>query len=175
MNMDYKKIIRSVPDFPKPGINFKDITTLVRNADALKKSCMELAEKFRDRKIDAVAGIESRGFIFGSMIACELGVGFIPVRKPGKLPAKTISASYELEYGQNVLHMHTDAIVEGQTILIVDDLLATGGTVRATCDLVEQLGGIVGGIAVVVELIFLSGRDKLKSYDLVSLVTYDQE
>ncbi|MBL7996730.1 adenine phosphoribosyltransferase [bacterium] len=173
--MDYKKIIRSVPDFPKPGINFKDITTLVGNADALKTSCTDMSEKFRDRKIDAVAGIESRGFIFGSMIAVELGVGFIPVRKPGKLPAKTISASYELEYGQNVLHMHTDAVAKGQRILIVDDLLATGGTLRATCDLVEQLGGIVCGIAVVAELTFLSGRDKLKSYDLVSLVTYDEE
>lgn len=173
--MDYKKIIRNVPDFPKAGINFKDITTLVRNAHALKTSCVELADRFRDKKIDAVAGIESRGFIFGSLIASELGVGFIPVRKPGKLPAKTVSASYELEYGENVLHMHTDAIEKGQQILIVDDLLATGGTLLATSKLVEQLGGRVAGIAVLIELTFLSGREKLKPHDVVSLVTYDQE
>lgn len=173
--MDYKKIIRSVPDFPKAGINFKDITTLVRNADALKQSCKELAEKFRSNKIDAVAGIESRGFIFGALVASELDVGFIPVRKPGKLPAETISASYELEYGHNVLHMHTDAVEKGQRILIVDDLMATGGTLGATCELIENLGGMVAGIAVVIELTFLGGREKLKSYEVVSLVTYDQE
>lgn len=173
--MNYKQFIRSVPDFPKAGINFKDITTLVKDAGALKNSSRELADQFRDAKIDAVAGIESRGFIFGAMIAGELNVGLIPVRKPGKLPAETVSASYELEYGKNVLHMHTDAIAKGQRVLIVDDLLATGGTLRATCELVEKLGGIVAGIAVVIELTFLSGRDKLKPYRVTSLVTYDQE
>lgn len=175
MIMDYKKIIRNVPDFPKAGINFKDITTLVKNAEALRRSCVELADRFRNDKIDAVAGIESRGFIFGSLIAGELGVGFIPIRKPGKLPAPTVSASYELEYGQNELHMHKDAVEKGQQILVVDDLLATGGTLRAACQLIETLGGRVAGIAVVVELTFLSGRDKLKPYPIVSLVTYDKE
>lgn len=175
MIMDYKKIIRNVPDFPKAGINFKDITTLVKNAEALRRSCVELADRFRNNKIDAVAGIESRGFIFGSLIAGELGVGFIPIRKPGKLPAPTVSASYELEYGQNELHMHTDAVEKGQQVLVVDDLLATGGTLRAACQLIETLGGRVAGIAVVVELTFLSGRDKLKPYTIVSLVTYDKE
>ncbi len=173
--MDYKRIIREVPDFPKPGINFKDITTLVKDAEALVKASSELADRFRDKKIDLVAGIESRGFIFGALIAKELGVGFIPVRKPGKLPALTVSASYELEYGQNELHMHTDALTKGQRILIVDDLLATGGTLKATCELVEKLGGVVAGVAVVIELTFLSGRDKLKPYQVASLVTYDQE
>jgi adenine phosphoribosyltransferase len=173
--MDYKKIIREVPDFPKPGINFKDITTLVKNSDALTRSSKELADRFKDKKIDLVAGIESRGFIFGALIAKELGVGFIPVRKPGKLPAATISVSYELEYGQNELHMHTDAVSKGQCILVVDDLLATGGTLKATCELVEKLGGVVAGIAVVIELTYLSGRNKLKSYNVASLVTYDSE
>ncbi len=173
--MDYKKLIREVPDFPKPGIHFKDITTLLKNGKALKKSAREILKSFSKSKIDAVAGIESRGFIFGSVIAYELGVGFIPVRKPGKLPAESVSASYELEYGQNTLHLHKDAIKKGQRILLVDDLLATGGTLRASCDLVEMLGGKVAGIGVLVELTFLNGRDKLKGHRVVSLVTYGHE
>ena len=173
--MNYKKLIREVPDFPKPGINFKDITTLLKNGKALKKSAKEILKKFSKKKIDAVAGIESRGFIFGSVIAYELGVGFIPVRKPGKLPAESVSASYDLEYGQNVLHLHKDAVKKGQRVLIIDDLLATGGTLRATCDLVEKLGGKVAGIGVLVELTFLKGRGKLKNYDVISLVQYDKE
>jgi adenine phosphoribosyltransferase len=173
--MNYKKLIREVPDFPKPGINFKDITTLIKNGKALRKSTKEILKKIGKKKIDVVAGIESRGFIFGATIAYELGVGFIPIRKPGKLPAESISASYALEYGENILHIHKDAVKKGQKVLVVDDLLATGGTLRASCDLVEKLGGQVAGIGVLVELIFLNGKDKLKKYEVVSLVQYDHE
>jgi adenine phosphoribosyltransferase len=173
--MNYRKLIREVPDFPKPGINFKDITTLIKDGRALKKSTKEILKKFSKKKIDVVAGIESRGFIFGALVAYELGVGFVPVRKPGKLPAESVSAAYDLEYGQNVLHLHKDAIKKNQKVLIVDDLLATGGTLRASCDLVEKLGAKVAGIGVLIELTFLNGRDKLKGYDVFSLVQYDRE
>ncbi|HMZ04132.1 MAG TPA: adenine phosphoribosyltransferase [bacterium] len=173
--MDYKKYIREVPDFPKPGINFKDISTLVGNADAFRHVIRTMTEDAAELKVDLVAGIESRGFIFGAAIAEKMGIGFIPVRKPGKLPYQTISASYALEYGENTLHMHTDAIQPEQRVLIVDDLLATGGTVGATCALVEKLGGKVAAISVVIELSFLGAREKLNSYKVMSLVDYSGE
>lgn len=173
--MDYKALIREVPDFPKPGIGFKDITTLTLDPDGLVESSKNLAAHFRNQPVDLIAGVESRGFIFGALVAAELKAGFIPVRKPGKLPAETISVSYELEYGSGSLCMHMDAIRSGQSVLVVDDLLATGGTLRATCDLIELLGGKVAGVAVVVELTFLNGRKKLSEYEVFSLVQYDSE
>jgi adenine phosphoribosyltransferase len=172
--MDYKALIRDVPDFPKPGIVFKDITTLLKDGRALKAAVLDMLRAC-PADVDAVAGIESRGFVFASLLAYELGVGVILVRKPGKLPAETVSASYELEYGENVLHMHTDAVRKGARILVVDDLLATGGTLKASCELVERLGGRVAGILVLVELSFLNGRKRLKNYDLTSIVRYEAE
>ncbi len=153
--------IRHVPDFPKPGILFYDITTLLRDATGLRQTIDGLSEPFRDKQIDLVVGIESRGFILGCAIADRLGAGFVPVRKPGKLPASTIQQSYELEYGSDTLEIHEDAISAGQKVLIVDDLLATGGTARAALDLVSQTGGEVVGLAFLVELEFLNGRAKL--------------
>lgn len=173
--MDLKKHIRNVPDFPKPGIGFKDITTLVGHPAALKETIDRLAEPFREEKIDVVVGIESRGFIFASVLALQFGAGMVPVRKPGKLPYKTYSQEYELEYGTDSLEIHVDAIQPGQKVLIIDDLLATGGTVEATIRLVEKLGGEVVGCAFVVELDFLKGRDKLEGYRIESLVHYDSE
>ena len=170
-----KKLIREVPDFPKPGINFKDISTLVGNAEAFRDVVNSMMLSAADLNVDLIAGIESRGFIFGAAMAEKMGVGFVPVRKPGKLPYKTISASYALEYGENTLHMHTDAIQTGQRVLIVDDLLATGGTVGATCALVEKLGGKVAGISVVIELSFLGARQKLAPHKILSLVDYSGE
>lgn len=172
--MDLKQVIRHVPDFPKPGILFYDITTLLKNNIALEATIEKLATNYQNRQIDVVVGIESRGFIFGVPLARQFGVGFVPVRKPGKLPAETIAKSYTLEYGTNTLEMHIDALESGQHVLIVDDLLATGGTAQATCKLVEQVGGVVSGLAFVVELTFLQGRDKLAGYDIFSLVQYDQ-
>jgi adenine phosphoribosyltransferase len=153
--------IRHVPDFPKPGILFYDITTLLRDAAGLRQTIDGLSEPFRRKQIDLVVGIESRGFILGCAIADRLGAGFVPVRKPGKLPANTIQQSYELEYGSDTLEIHEDAIKAGQKVLIVDDLLATGGTARAALDLVSQTGGEVVGLAFLVELEFLNGRSKL--------------
>ncbi len=171
--MDLKQTIRSVPDFPIEGILFYDITTLLKDPDALKASIDQLTEKYKDAGVDAIVGIESRGFIFGMPLAYQLGVGFIPVRKPGKLPAETIEESYALEYGTNSLEIHVDAIKKGQKILIVDDLLATGGTAEATCKLVEKVGGEILGLAFAVELTFLNGRDKLDGYDIFALMQYD--
>ncbi len=168
-----KKIIREVPDFPKEGINFYDITTLLQNADGFKQTIDALVEQVKDEKIDTVIGIESRGFIFGTPVAYQLGAGFVPVRKPNKLPWDKVSVSYDLEYGQDTLEMHRDAIGDGHRVLIVDDLLATGGTARAVADLVEKVGGEIAKILFVVELNFLSGRDKLKDYDIASLIRYD--
>ena len=170
-----KESIRSIPDFPKAGIVFRDITTLTANAETLRDTVRLMADAFRADRIDLVAGIESRGFIFGPAVAIELGVGFALVRKPGKLPAKTTSESYELEYGTDTIEIHTDAIEPGQRVLLVDDLLATGGTMAAACRLVERLGGTVAGIAFLIELAFLDGRAKLGDYKTVSLVTYDAE
>ena len=171
--MDLASTIRSVPDFPVEGILFYDITTLLKNPQALRNTIDQLAQQYTDANIDAIVGMESRGFIFGMPLAYQLGVGFVPVRKPGKLPAETLSESYQLEYGSNTLEMHVDGVEKGQRILIVDDLLATGGTAKATCNLVERLGGEVIGLAFAIELTFLRGRDKLQGYDIFSLLAYD--
>jgi len=172
---DLNSHIRTVPDFPKPGIGFKDITTLLKNGKALRQSVDELAEKFTGKKIDKIVGIESRGFIFGTAIAYKWNIGFIPVRKPGKLPAETISQEYELEYGTDKIEIHKDAISTADKILIVDDLLATGGTAAATVELVKKLGGDIQGIGFLIELTFLNGRQKLGDYEVVSLIEYDSE
>ena len=164
--------IRDVPDFPKKGILFKDITPVLSNIDTLRASVKEMAAPFMDFGIDVVVGIESRGFIFGAPIADVLNCSFVPVRKPGKLPWKTESASYDLEYGTDALEIHKDAITEGQNVLIVDDLLATGGTAEATCKLVSKLGGNIKGLSVLIELEDLNGRKRLNQYNVHSLVQY---
>ena len=164
--------IRDIKDFPTEGILFKDITTLLKDPKAFKCVLDELATRYIQSGVEVVVGVESRGFIFGGALAHELGAGFVPVRKLGKLPAKTIEVEYELEYGRDALAMHEDAIKPGQRILAVDDLLATGGTMAATLRLVEQLGGKVVGVAFMIELAFLHGRDKLKTYPLHSLIVY---
>ena len=169
--MDLKKNIRNVPDWPKPGIQFKDITTLCKDFAPFKESCDRIAEHYKDKGIDKVVAIEARGYVFGGVVAYLLGAGFILIRKPGKLPYKTYSESYELEYGTDAIHMHIDAISEGEKVLVSDDLLATGGTAKAACKLVEKAGGIVEGVAFVIELTgSLHGREKLKNYDVFSLV-----
>lgn len=172
--MDLTSTIRSVADFPVKGILFYDITTLLKNPIALRTCIDQLTDHYQGSGIEVAVGMESRGFIFGMPLAYQLGVGFVPVRKPGKLPAKTITESYDLEYGSNSLEIHVDAIEKGQKVLIVDDLLATGGTAKATCNLVEKLGGEVASLAFVIELNFLNGRDKLKGYDVFSLIQYDE-
>lgn len=167
-----KKMIREVPDFPKPGINFYDITTLLKSPEGLRQTVDALAAEYEGTKIDTVIGVEARGFIFAPALAYHLGAGFVPVRKPKKLPAETASVSYDLEYGQDTLQIHRDAIGSGHRVLIADDLLATGGTARAVVDLVEGLGGKVEGLVFVVELEFLPGRAKLEGYDVRSLIKY---
>jgi len=164
--------IRDVPDFPKKGILFKDITPVLSDIDTLRASIKKMATPFVDLRIDVVVGIESRGFIFGAPIADILNCSFVPVRKPGKLPWKTESVSYELEYGTDALEIHKDAITEGQSVLIVDDLLATGGTAEATCKLVSKLGGNIKGLSVLIELEDLNGRKRLNQYNVHSLVQY---
>lgn len=168
-----RKLVREVPDFPKPGINFYDITTLLKDADGLKQTIDALYELCKDEKIDTVIGVESRGFIFATPLAYQLGAGFVPVRKPRKLPAEKVSISYDLEYGQDTLEIHKDAVGEGHRVLIVDDLLATGGTAKAVVDLVEGLGGKVAGLFFVVELDFLGGREKFNGHRVESLINYD--
>lgn len=170
--MDLKRIIRDVPDFPKAGILFKDITPLLGDANALRAAIKRLARPYRDEAVDLVVGIESRGFIFGTALARELGVGFVPIRKPGKLPADAISAEYELEYGTDKIEIHTDAIAGGQKVALVDDLLATGGTMSAACQLVSELKGEIVGISFVIELGFLNGREKLGNWPIHTLVHY---
>jgi adenine phosphoribosyltransferase len=172
--MDLKKLIREVPGFPKPGILFYDITTLLKDADGLAAVIGALKARYAATPIDLVLGIEARGFVFAPALACALGKGFVPVRKPNKLPAETVKAEYALEYGTDALEIHKDAIEPGQKVLIVDDLLATGGTAAAVAGLVEKLGGTVAGLAFVVELDFLSGRGKLAGRDVFSLVHYDK-
>src|SRR3989344_6961680 len=169
---DLIKAIRDVPDFPKKGILFKDITTLLTRGELFKKVIDELGAHFKDKKIDKIVGIESRGFIFGSALAYKLGAGLVPVRKKGKLPYKTVTASYQLEYGTDTLEMHEDALEGAKHVLVVDDLLATGGTAKATAELVEKVGGKIAGYAFLIELLFLKGRDKLKQYDVHSLIQY---
>jgi adenine phosphoribosyltransferase len=169
-----KKLIREVPDFPKPGILFYDITTLLKDKLGFARLIDALSANYIGREIDLVLGMEARGFIFGPALAYRLNAGFVPVRKPGKLPAETIKISYELEYGSNALEVHKDAIQKGQRVLIVDDLLATGGTAVATADLASRLGAEIAGLAFVVELDFLNGRERLKNYDVLSLLHYDR-
>ena len=171
--MDYiKNAIRDVPDFPKKGILFRDITTAIKDKDVMKRMIDEIVEAFKDEKIDYVAGIESRGFIFGMPVAYSLGCGFVPIRKPNKLPAETYSVEYQLEYGTDKIEMHKDAIEKGKRVLIIDDLLATGGTAAAACELVKKAGVLVG-LAFVIELTDLKGREKLpKDVKILSLAQY---
>lgn len=158
---ELEKYIRDIPDFPKPGVVFKDLTPLLADSDALRLAVSAMARPFRGLQLDSVVGTEARGFIFGAPVALELGVGFVPARKPGKLPDRTLEASYELEYGTDRLQMHADALSPGDRVLIVDDLIATGGTARATLDLVSQAGATAIGCAFLIELVFLKGREKL--------------
>ena len=167
--------VRSIPDFPKPGILFRDITTLLENGKAFKKVVDELAAKFKAKKIDKVVGVEARGFILGAAVAYKLGVGFVPVRKKGKLPWKTESVTYSLEYGTDTLEMHADALTKGMRVLIIDDLLATGGTVKAVTELVEGQGAKVIGIGFVIELVDLKGKAKLAPQRIVSLIKFKGE
>ena len=170
--MNLETIIRDVPDFPKKGIIFKDITTLLQDGEAFRLALNRMMKKYLDAKIDKVMGIEARGFIFGGVLAYKLGCGFVPARKPGKLPYRTIREEYTLEYGTNSLEIHDDSIAAGDRVLIVDDLLATGGTALAAAGLVEKLGGEVAGIEFLIELGFLHGRDKLAKYPVHSLISY---
>lgn len=173
--MDLSKYIRSIPDFPKKGILFRDITTLIADPAAFAGAVDALAERYKGERIDAVAAIESRGFIFGAPLAIKLGVGFIPIRKPGKLPWKTISEEYTLEYGVDKLEIHQDAIKKGQRVLLVDDLIATGGSILAAIRLVERLGGEVVEVAVLIELVDLKGREKIAPKKLFSLIKFEGE
>jgi adenine phosphoribosyltransferase len=168
-----KQLIRTVPDFPKPGIQFYDITTLLKNPYGLRTTIDRLVECIDDPNIDTVIGVEARGFIFAPALAYRLKAGFVPVRKPRKLPAETEAISYELEYGTDTLEIHKDAVGNGHRVLIADDLLATGGTAKAVANLVERLGGTVAGFAFVVELNFLNGRERLDGYKVASLLRYD--
>jgi len=173
--MDLKGKIRSIPDFPKKGIVFRDITTLLSDSDAFKYSVDRMTEQYKGKEIDLVLGAEARGFIFGALLAYNLGAGFIPVRKPGKLPYDTCQTSYDLEYGQNILQIHADAVKKGDRVLIVDDLVATGGTAKAKAVLVEKMGGEVIGFCFLIELEFLNPRKVLEGYDVFSLIKYDSE
>lgn len=170
--MDFKSKIRVIPDFPQAGIRFKDITTLLKDGEAYKAAIDELVEQLKEKEIDLIVGPEARGFVVGAPLAYALGIGFVPVRKAGKLPAETIQANYSLEYGKDALAIHKDAIQPGQKVLIADDLLATGGTISATLDLVRQLGGEPIGAAFFIELSYLDGREKLNGLDIISLVQY---
>ena len=170
--MDYKGLIRIIPDFPKEGISFKDITTLLKDGEAWQRVVRDMAAQYKDMEIDLVVGPEARGFIIGAALAAVLGAGFIPVRKGSKLPAETIKGEYELEYGTDTLQMHRDAIEPGQRVLVVDDLLATGGTIEACIDMVESLGGKVAGIGVLIELTDLKGRERFSSYPVWALIGY---
>lgn len=165
--------IRAIPDFPKPGILFRDITPLLSAPEAFRQAVVQLAKAVQDRPIEAIAAAEARGFLFAAPLALELGVPLIPIRKPGKLPFETLSHTYELEYGTDTLEIHTDAVAAGAKVLVVDDLLATGGTVEACCRLVEKAGGSVVGCAFLIELVGLNGVQKVVQYDPVSLIKYD--
>jgi len=167
-----KKAIRDIPDFPKKGIIFKDITPLLKNQKLFKKAISLISEHFKDRKIDLVVSVESRGFIFGAALAHKLGAGFVPVRKKGKLPYHTYSVTYDLEYGKDTLEIHQDAIGKGSKVLIIDDLLATGGTLAAVINLVKKMGGEIRGIGFLIELTFLKGRERNKDYEIFSLIKF---
>jgi adenine phosphoribosyltransferase len=171
--MDLKSMIRTVEDFPKPGISFKDITTLLKDGPSFHSAIEQLATRFAGKGVEMVTGPEARGYIFASALAYRLGAGFVPIRKPGKLPWKTRRLEYALEYGTDALEVHEDSFRPGQRLLVVDDLLATGGTIRATIDLVESLGARVVGVGFLIELAFLGGRNRLEGYDLHSLITYE--
>lgn len=173
--VELKSFIRNVPDFPKRGIGFKDITTLLKNAEAFRQAVEQLCAPYREKELDVVVGVESRGFILGGAAAIELGKGFVPARKPGKLPADTIKEEYALEYGVDAVEIHRDGIREGMRVLVVDDLLATGGTAAATLRLVKKLGGVVIGIAFLIELSFLGGREKLKNIPIHVLIDFKEE
>ncbi len=171
--VDLDRLIRNVPDFPKPGINFKDITPLLADPSGLSLAVEYLAQPFRTQNIHKVVGAESRGFIFGTALAQSLSAGFVPIRKPGKLPCKTLAQNYELEYGTDALELHCDAIEKGERVLMVDDLLATGGTIDACCQMVERVGGNIVGVTFLIELTFLNGRSKLSKYAVHSLLKYE--
>lgn len=170
--MDFKDYIRVIPDFPQPGIRFKDITTLLKDGSAYRAAIEALKELVREKQIDLIAGPEARGFVIGAPLALALGVGFVPIRKSGKLPGETVEAAYDLEYGKDRLAVHSDAVKPGQKILIADDLLATGGTISTSVELINRLGGEIVGAAFLIELGYLNGRDKLKGIDVVSLMKY---
>ena len=170
--MSLKDVIRSIPDFPKKGIIFRDITTLLKDANAFKEAVDALYEHFKDRRIDKVVGIDARGFIFGGALAYKMGVGFVPIRKKGKLPWKKVEKEYSLEYGTASIEVHVDGIEKGENVVVIDDLLATGGTVEAAKSLVEELGGKIVGFGFVIELLELKGRELLKGYDVFSIVQY---
>lgn len=171
--MNYKPYITVIEDYPEEGVKFKDITTLMQNGDVYKRAIDDLVTYAQEKEVDIIVGPEARGFIFGCPVAYALGVGFVPVRKEGKLPREVIKTDYGLEYGKDVLTLHKDAIKPGQKVLVTDDLLATGGTIEATIKLVEQLGGIVVGIAFLIELAYLNGRSKLEGHDIYVLTTYE--
>jgi adenine phosphoribosyltransferase len=175
MHEELIRTIRSVPNFPKQGIVFRDITTLLKDRSAFQRASDVLYEHYKDELVDKVVSIESRGYILGAVLAYRLKAGFVPIRKPGKLPAETISETYSLEYGTDTLEIHTDAIRAGERVLVHDDLLATGGTVQAGCRLVERLGGVILGLSFLIELDFLNGRSKLGSRDIFSIIRYDHE
>ncbi|MDT2757809.1 adenine phosphoribosyltransferase [Enterococcus asini] len=170
--MNLKDYVASIPDYPKPGIIFRDISPLMADGEAYREATKQIVDYAKEKAIDMVVGPEARGFIVGCPVAFELGVGFAPVRKPGKLPRETISVSYDLEYGTDTLTLHADAIKPGQRVLVCDDLLATGGTVKATIELIEKLGGVVVGCAFLIELDELKGREKIKDYDILTLMDY---
>lgn len=170
--MDFKSYVRTIEDFPKPGISFKDITPLLKDSEAFHAAIETIARHFEGRQIDVVTGPEARGYIFASALAFRLGAGFVPVRKPGKLPYKTRRISYALEYGEDALEVHEDAFHPGQKVLVVDDLLATGGTIRANIDLVESCGAHVVGVGFLIELAFLGGRKRLEGHDICALIQY---
>ncbi|MED9810583.1 MAG: adenine phosphoribosyltransferase [Longibaculum muris] len=170
--MDLKEYIADIPDFPEPGVLFRDVTPLLADKDAYKEAIRLLVDFAKEKDVDVIAGPEARGFLFGCPVATELNCGFVPVRKPGKLPRKVVTKSYNLEYGSNEIQMHSDSIQPGQNVLIVDDLLATGGTVQATVSLIEQMGGNVVGIAFLIELEALKGRKLLTGYDVYSVLKY---
>jgi adenine phosphoribosyltransferase len=170
--VNFKDYIREIPDFPQPGIRFKDITTLLQDGPAYRAAIDALKELIKDKEIDLIAGPEARGFVIGAPLAIALGIGFVPIRKSGKLPGQTVEAAYDLEYGKDRLAIHSDSIKPGQKVLIADDLLATGGTIATSIDLITQLGGEIVGAAFLIELSYLSGRDKLSGIDVVSLITY---
>jgi len=172
--MDLKEKIRVIPDFPQPGISFKDITTLFKDGEALREAIKRIASHFADAEIDMVVGVESRGFILGAPLAYEMGLGFTLIRKPGKLPGEVLSVEYDLEYGTDRMEIHADAFPPGTRVLVVDDLLATGGTIAAAIELIKKLGGQVVGLAFLIELSYLHGRERLEDYHILSLVDYKE-